>query len=145
MSIAWLGLVAYMTSDGFSGSQRYLMAPVALLMVLGGAGIGWGLGAAVCAAFYFMMSDEVTADGSGLHSITLAAGGLIVGAAAVALLGLTGVMPLTFTANNVVFAGITTSWVVPVLMLGVVSTAIAYTLGISGVARLRLALPLLRR
>ncbi|WCB95804.1 hypothetical protein DSM104299_04555 [Baekduia alba] len=43
MSIAWLGLVAYMTSDGFSGNQRYLMAPVALLMVLGGAGIGWGL------------------------------------------------------------------------------------------------------
>jgi drug/metabolite transporter (DMT)-like permease len=101
------------------------------------AGIGWGLGAAVCAAFYFMMSDEVTADGSGLNSITLAAGGLAVGAAAVTLLGLTGVMPLTFTANPVVFAGITTSWLVPVLMLGVVSTAIAYTLGISGVARLR--------
>jgi drug/metabolite transporter (DMT)-like permease len=101
------------------------------------AGIAWGLGAAVCAGFYFMMSDAVTADGSGLNSITLAAGGLIVGAAAVALLGLTGVMPLTFTANHVVFAGISTSWVVPVLMLGVVSTAIAYTLGISGVALLR--------
>jgi MFS family permease len=43
MSVAWLGLVAYMTSDGFSGNQRYLMGPVALLMVLGGAGIGWGL------------------------------------------------------------------------------------------------------
>jgi hypothetical protein len=43
MSIAWLGLVAYMTSDGFSGNQRYLMGPVALLMVLGGAGIGWAL------------------------------------------------------------------------------------------------------
>jgi hypothetical protein len=47
MSIAWLGLVAYMTSDGFSGNQRYLMAPVALLMVLSGAGIGWGLERAV--------------------------------------------------------------------------------------------------
>jgi drug/metabolite transporter (DMT)-like permease len=101
------------------------------------AGIAWGLGAAICAGFYFMMSDEVAADGSGLHSITLAAGGLVVGAAAVALLGVTGIMPLTFTANNVVFAGLTTSWVVPVVMLGVVSTAIAYTLGISGVARLR--------
>lgn len=43
MSVAWLGLVAYMTSDGFSGNQRYLMGPVALLMVMGGAGIGWGL------------------------------------------------------------------------------------------------------
>ena len=35
------------------------------------------------------------------------------------------------------FAGITTSPVVPVLILGLVSTAVAYTLGISGVARLR--------
>ena len=34
-----------------------------------------------------MMSDRVAADGSGLNSITLATGGLIVGAAAVALLG----------------------------------------------------------
>lgn len=41
MAIAWLGLVAYMTSDGFSGNQRYLIAPVALLIVLGGAGAGW--------------------------------------------------------------------------------------------------------
>ena len=48
------------------------------------AGVGWGLAAAVCAACYFMMSDEVTADGSGLNSITLAAGGLVVGAVAVA-------------------------------------------------------------
>ena len=46
-------------------------------------GVAWGLAAAVCAACYFMMSDEVTADGSGLNSITLAAGGLIVGAVAV--------------------------------------------------------------
>lgn len=43
MAIAWLGLVAYMTSDGFSGNQRYLIAPVALLIVLGGAGAGWVL------------------------------------------------------------------------------------------------------
>jgi drug/metabolite transporter (DMT)-like permease len=101
------------------------------------AGMAWGLAAAVCAACYFMMSDEVTADGSGLNSITLATGGLIVAAAAVALLGMTGVMPLTFTANNVVVAGLTTSWIVPVIALGVITTAIAYTLGISGVARLR--------
>lgn len=49
MAIAWLGLVAYMTSDGFSGNQRYLMAPVALLMVLSGAGIGWALERALAA------------------------------------------------------------------------------------------------
>jgi len=47
------------------------------------------------------------------------------------------VMPLTFTANDAAVAGLTVPWWVPVIVLGVVSTAIAYTLGISGVARLR--------
>lgn len=101
------------------------------------AGVAWGLGAAACAVCYFMMSDAVTADGSGLHSITLAAGGLVVAAVTVAMLGLSGVMPLKFTANDVAIAGVTMSWMVPVILLGVISTALAYTLGISGVARLR--------
>ena len=49
-------------------------------------GVAWGLAAAVCAACYFVMSDEVSADGDegSLNSITLAAGGLIVGAVAIA-------------------------------------------------------------
>jgi drug/metabolite transporter (DMT)-like permease len=100
-------------------------------------GVFWALGAAVCAACYFMLSDTVAADGTGLNSITLAAGGLIVGAIGVTLLGLSGVMPMTFTANDAVIAGWTTSWVVPVLALGILPTAIAYTLGIMGIARLR--------
>ena len=100
-------------------------------------GVGWALGAAICAACYFVLSDRVTADGSGLNSVTLAAGGLVAGAAAVAALGMAGVLPLTFTTNHTVMAGHPTSFLVPVVVLGVVSTAIAYTLGISGVARLR--------
>ena len=100
-------------------------------------GVAWGLGAAVCAVCYFMMSDEVTADGSGLHAITLAAGGLVVATVAVAALGFAGVMPVRFASGDVLVAGVTLPWLVPVLLLGVVATAIAYTLGISGVARLR--------
>jgi drug/metabolite transporter (DMT)-like permease len=100
-------------------------------------GVGWGLAAAICAACYFMMSDEVAADGSGLNAITLAAGGLVVGAVAVALLGASGLMPLTFATHDAVVAGWTTSWVVPVIALAVIPTAIAYTLGIAGIARLR--------
>lgn len=127
-----------------SGVALAVLGIMFVLNIFGGtstridnAGVLWGIAAAICAACYFVMSDRVTADGSGLHSITLAAGGLIVGSAAVTALGLTGVMPLTFTTNDVVIAGVTTSWLVPVLTLGVVSTAIAYALGISGVARLR--------
>lgn len=101
------------------------------------AGVIWGLAAAVCAACYFVMSDNVTADGSGLNAITLAAGSLVVAAVAVALLGVSGVMPLQFTANDAVIGGVTLPWLVPVILMGVVATAIAYTLGISGVARLR--------
>jgi drug/metabolite transporter (DMT)-like permease len=83
------------------------------------------------------MSDEVAADGNGLNAITLAASGLIVGAAAVALLGVVGIMPLTFTTNDTVVAGLTMSWVIPVIALGVITTAVAYSLGIAGIARLR--------
>jgi drug/metabolite transporter (DMT)-like permease len=87
-----------------------------------------------------MMSDEVSADGSedgGLDSITLAAGGLIVGAVVVGLLGLSGTMPLKFTADDAVIAGMTTSWLIPVVALALIPTALAYTLGIMGIARLR--------
>jgi drug/metabolite transporter (DMT)-like permease len=102
-------------------------------------GIGWASAAAICAACYFVMSDEVSADGTegSLNSITLAAGGLIVGSAAVALLGASGLMPLTFATHDAVIAGWTTSWVVPAIALAVIPTAIAYTLGIMGIARLR--------
>src|SRR4029077_2458981 len=100
-------------------------------------GVGWALAAAVCAACYFLMSSSVTTDGDGLNSITLATAGLIVGAAAVAGLGATGVMPLTFTTNDAVVAGWTTSWLVPVIALALIPTAIAYTLGIMGIARLQ--------
>ncbi len=101
------------------------------------AGVGWGLAAAVCAACYFLMSDRVSADGTGLSPITLAAGGLVVAASTIALLGMSGLMPLTFTANDTVIAGWTTSWVVPVIGMGVIATAIAYSLGIAGISRLR--------
>jgi drug/metabolite transporter (DMT)-like permease len=100
-------------------------------------GVGWALAAAVCAACYFLMSSSVATDGDGLDSITLATAGLIVGAAAVAVLGTTGVMPLHFATNDVVVAGWTTSWLVPVIALALMPTAIGYTLGIMGIARLQ--------
>jgi drug/metabolite transporter (DMT)-like permease len=114
--------------DGLSGAR------------VNAVGVCWGLAAAVCAACYFMMSDEVSTNGvddGGLNSITLAAGGLIVGAIGVALLGATGLLPLAFTTNDTVVAGITTSWLVPVIALALIPTAIAYLLGIMGIARLR--------
>ncbi len=39
LAIGWLLLVMVMTEAGYSGNQRYLLAPTALLYVVGGAGI----------------------------------------------------------------------------------------------------------
>lgn len=131
MTLAGVGLaIAGITLvlDVFSGTH------------INAVGVVWALAAAICAACYFMMSDEVSADSSeegSLNSLTLAAGGLIVGAAAVGLLGVVGVVPLAFTTNDTVIAGWTTPWFVPVIALAVIPTAIAYTLGIMGIARLR--------
>lgn len=106
---------------------------------LNGVGVVWGLSAAVCAACYYVMSDNVSADGGegSLNAITLATGGLIVGAVVTTLVGVTGVMPFRFTTNDTVVAGFTVSWLVPVIALAVIPTAIAYTLGIMGIARLQ--------
>ncbi|MEH3141728.1 MAG: EamA family transporter [Mycobacterium kyogaense] len=108
-------------------------------------GVAFGLAAAVCAACYFLMSEKVSGPDSEagtpqnprLHPITLATAGLFVGAVAVAAIGVTGVMPMTFTANDTVVAGMTTSWVLPVVALALFPTAIAYTLGIVSIARLK--------
>jgi hypothetical protein len=44
MAAAWVAIVAYMTKDGFSGNQRYLIMPVTLAVVVAGAGAGRAAG-----------------------------------------------------------------------------------------------------
>jgi drug/metabolite transporter (DMT)-like permease len=114
---------------------------VALNVSCGGnrdvVGVAWALGATMCMGCYYLLSDRYGAGGTGIHSITLAAAGLAVAAVAVPLLGLTGAMPLTFTVHDTIVAGHSTSFVVPIVICGVICTAGAYLLGIWGVARLR--------
>jgi hypothetical protein len=40
-ALLWVGEVAFMTSDGFSGNVRYLVMPAAILCLAGGIGVGW--------------------------------------------------------------------------------------------------------
>lgn len=151
--VAWLWATTRIrpTNLTFGGVALAVVGIMLVLGVLGPdgltgvdlnlVGVGWGLAAAVCAACYFLMSDKVGGHGPdgkpGLHPITLAAAGLVVGAVSVALLGISGVMPLTFSTADTVIAGWTTSWLVPVIALALIPTAVAYTLGIVGIARLR--------
>lgn len=97
------------------------------------AGVGWALAAMVGAASYFVISaDERT----GLPPLALAAGGLVVGAVGLALLGLVGLLPMRASAARVEYAGTEVSWWVPVLLLGVVTAALSYTTGIAAGRRL---------
>lgn len=95
-------------------------------------GVLWGLGAAVCLCGYFLISARL----DGVPAIVAAGGGLTVGSAAVALLGLSGVLPLIANTQPVQLLGATTSWIVPVVFLVVVSSALAYTTGVVAVWRL---------
>ena len=124
------------------GAGLALAGTVVVLDVVTGlhvntVGVAWAMGAAVGLACFYMLSGRASADGDGLHPLTLTAGGLIVAAVTVAALAAGRVLPVSFGLEDAVIAGHATSFLVPVVVLGVVSAGMAYALGISGVARLR--------
>lgn len=115
-----------------------MVAAVGLVFVLdllsGGArvdpiGVLWSLGAMIGAAAFFIMSADTD---NGLPPLSLAAGGLLVGALALALLAATGVLPVAYAGASATYAGHEFPWWAPLLALGVVTAATAYVLGIVG-------------
>ena len=96
-------------------------------------GVAWGLAAMAGTACYFLLSAR---EGNGLPPLVLAEGGLLVGTALLALCGLIGFVPMTFTTTPVQYADGTVPWWVPVLGLGVVTAALSYTTGIAASRRL---------
>ena len=97
------------------------------------AGVAWALAAMVGAVTYFVISaDEAT----GLPPITLASGGLVVGAALLTLLGVVGLLPMHGSRAGVRYAGAEVAWWVPLLLLGLVTAAVAYVTGIAAGRRL---------
>jgi drug/metabolite transporter (DMT)-like permease len=119
---------------------------LALMLDLSGAGSGavtlpgvaWALGAAVAMAVYFFQSADTSgADGGGaLPPVALTWGGMVTGAAAIALLGAVRAVPLRFAASDVTLLSGRVSWLVPVLGLGVLAAAVAYVTGIGAARRL---------
>lgn len=106
---------------------------VLVLDLLSGAGLDpvgvlWALAAMVGATAYFVLSAD---DRSGLPPVTLAAGGMVVGTAAIGLLGLVGALPMHAATAPVRLAGGTWPWWVPVLLLGLVTAALAYVTGVA--------------
>jgi drug/metabolite transporter (DMT)-like permease len=93
-----------------------------------GVGVLWALGAAVGLAAYFVISAEVR---DPLPPLVIAWGGLVVGAVALGIAALVGVLPLDASRADVVFRGSHVSWLVPVLGLSLVAAVVAYVAGIT--------------
>lgn len=111
---------------------------VLVLDVLSGAdadvvGILWALGAMLGAASYFVLSSRPA---DGLPATVLAAGGLLVGAVALLVAGALGVLPFAGSAADVRFTGFAVPWWSAVLLLGLVTAALAYVTGIAATRRL---------
>jgi drug/metabolite transporter (DMT)-like permease len=120
------------------GAGLAALGLVLVLNLLSGAslsvpGVLWALAAMVGAAAYFVISAD---ESNGLPPLALAAGGLVVGAVALALLGLVGLLPLHRASATVEYSGVTVAPWVPLALLGLVTAAIAYTTGIAAIRRL---------
>ena len=96
-------------------------------------GIVWAGMAAVCLACYFALSSG---SGSALPTVTLAAAGLLTGAAVVTAAGLSGAVPFRAVGDDVDLLGASVSWIVPMAVVVVVSTAFAYATGVFAATRL---------
>ena len=96
-------------------------------------GVGWGLLAAVFLATFFTLGERAR---DTVPVLVLAAGGTAVGAVTLLVAGALGVVPLEFATAATEVAGRTVPWIVPVVWLAVVATAVAYLTGIAAVARL---------
>ncbi|MCC9144367.1 MULTISPECIES: DMT family transporter [unclassified Arthrobacter] len=109
------------------------VAGLVLVLDLGGSirvdpvGVLWGLAAAVCLAGYFFITAK---QNDSLPPLVLATGGMFVGGATMAVLGLTGVLPMAVSTADVELGGWQTAWWVPVAGLVLFSTVLAYVTGI---------------
>ena len=117
------------------------LAALGLVMVLdlvSGAdlsvrGVVWALGAMVGCATYFIISAD---EDNGMPPLVLAWAGLLVGALALGVLGLVGVLPMRASTDTASYAGVDVDWWVPLLALGLVTAALSYVAGISAGRRL---------
>lgn len=118
-AVAAIGLVLVL--DLFSGAD------------LAWSGVAWSLGAMIGAAAYYIISADT---GNGLPPVALAGLGLTIGTLTLVLLGAIGVMPMHATSASVTYSIGTVPWWVPLLLLGLVTAAVAYVAGVAAGRRL---------
>jgi drug/metabolite transporter (DMT)-like permease len=101
-------------------------------------GLMLAFGAAIGCALYFVIAARPADD---LPPVALAGSGLLLAGAVLAVVGATGLLPFTATFDDVPLFGSPLPWWVPLLIVAVIGTAVAYATGItaSGILGSRLA------
>ena len=94
-----------------------------------------GLATAFCAAIgcaaYFAIAARPA---DGLPPVALAGSGLLLAGMVLAVLGATGLLPFTATFGDLPLFGATAPWWIPLLIVAVLGTAVAYATGITASA-----------
>jgi len=98
------------------------------LQVVDPLGLAIAFLAAIGCAVFFVVAARPNED---LPPVTLAAAGLLLGGLVLALIGATGLLPFTATFGELQLFGTGTPWWVPLLIVAVVGTALAYAAGIT--------------
>ncbi|WP_127502188.1 EamA family transporter [Actinoplanes solisilvae] len=96
-------------------------------------GLALAFAAAIGCAVYFVVAARPA---DGLPPVALAGSGLLLGGLALALVTLTGVLPFDTVGGDVALLGGTAPWWVPLGVVAIAGTAIAYATGIAGSSRL---------
>jgi len=96
-------------------------------------GLALAFAAAIGCAVYFVVAARPA---DGLPPVALAGSGLLLGGLALAAVGLTGVLPFETVGRSVPMLGGTAPWWIPLGVVAVAGTAVAYATGIAGSARL---------
>jgi drug/metabolite transporter (DMT)-like permease len=114
-SVVALGGLVLIVSPGGAGSFDLL-------------GLGFAALAAIGCAIYYVIAAKPS---DGLPPVALAAFGLLGGGLALAAVGAVGVVPFTATFGTASVFGATVPWWVPLLVVGIVATALAYAASIT--------------
>ncbi len=112
--VALVGLVL-VVSPGGHGSFDLVGLSFAALATVG------------CAIYYVVAARP----GDGLPPVALAASGLVLGGLVLGIAGIIGLVPFRATFGDTRMLGTTVAWWVPLLVVGVLATAVAYATSIT--------------
>jgi drug/metabolite transporter (DMT)-like permease len=91
-------------------------------------GYALAVGAMVGCAIYYLIAAQPS---DGLPAVALAAFGLLLGGVLLGAVGLTGLVPFTTSTDDVSMFGTELPWWLPLILIGIVATAIAYSTSIA--------------